>query len=122
MKPDTKPSAEPRLQFRVSFSGHSSSCLIQRALRNSPQKHWVGCQAAVYILATGQQAESDHRKVAAQGVSGSCQEARTGSPEVWEDPDWGFPHSSWAVRKCIQQAEEDGGWDVSHLASRSRWG
>lgn len=56
------------------------------------------------------------------GGSGDCQEAGAGRPGLL-DLDGGFPHWSCAGEKCtIQQAGEAGGWDVSHLASRSRWG
>lgn len=49
----------------------------------------------------------------------------TMSTRDWEARDAGgsgFLHWSRAEQKCMEQAEEDGGWDVSHLASRSRWG
>lgn len=85
-------------------------------------ERWV-CEAAPYIPATGQQAERDWREVAAQRGSGDRRETGAGRPGVREDLDGGFPHRSRPGGKCIrQQAGEDGGWDVSHLASRSRWG
>lgn len=82
---------------------------------------WV-CQAPTSQLQASRQRGTrgkwQHRgavgTVGRQGLGGR------GCGGIWMR---GFPCRSWAGGKCIgQQAGEDGGWDVSHLASRSRWG
>lgn len=81
---------------------------------------WV-CQAAPYIPVTGQQAEWDWREEAAQAgqwrlPGGWGWEAR--STRGWASP----TDPVQGENASYSKQEEAGGWDVSHLASKSRWG
>lgn len=110
----------------VFFGGDSSCCLFRRGPRATyPAKALK--DGFFRLLPTSQlqapQTERDWREVSAPGGSGDHREAGAGRQGVREGLDGVFPHQSWAGGKRMgQQAGEDGGWDVSHLASRSRWG
>lgn len=105
---------ESKLQIQgcsfVSFCDGRGCCLFQRKMGLSG----FSLHPSYSLAGRGTTGKWRHRGAVGKNVGQGLRSQ--GCRRIW------LPSLVQGMQKCMEQTGEDGGWDVSHLASRSRWG